>query len=125
MAFNIKNQRGQGTGKTSKGYVYFVWDRKTGQFGIYRYLTRLCHEFGIAYEKIRVNDFATKEFIDDGRFVIAGAALEVRGLGARLQGYKVGLNTLYRRAVKTAFEKQRLEDLKKFKSDRHKREGKT
>jgi hypothetical protein len=124
MAFNIKNQRGQGVGKTSKGYVYFVWDRKTGNFGIYRYLTRLCHEFSISYEKTRLMDFGTKEFIDDGRYVIAGAALEVRGLGKMLQGYKTGLNTLYKGATKTAFEKQRLEDLKKFRMDRHKREGK-
>ena len=111
MAFNKENMRGQGKRKGAKGYVYFVLDRKTGQWGIYRYIARLCHEFGIDYTKLSRRNFAGKEFMDDGRYLVAGAALEIRGLGSNLQDYDTALKTLYKNAAMNVLERHRLEDI--------------
>lgn len=122
MAFNKEKQRGKGRNKTGLGYVYFIWDRKTGRFGIYRYLIRLCHDFNIGYRKIKDSTFLEQEFVDDGRYVIAGCTLEVRGMGNNLQGYKAGIKNLYLSARRVAMEKNRLEDVQRSRFKRKARE---
>lgn len=113
-------KRKRGRKKGSGSYVYFVLDRRTNKWGVYRFIGRLCHEFDIDYQKLLANDFSRNEFMDDGRYLIAAAPLEIRGFGATVQNYDSAMRTIYNRAVERIVEKNRLEDIKanRFKDDK-------
>jgi len=113
MITNNEDRGGKGKDKGSMGYVYFILDRKTGQWGIYRYISRLCHEFDIDYRKLSAGGFVNTEFYDDGRYLVAGSALEIKGLGTKFHRYDTAIRTLYNNAAMASVKRHRLEDIKK------------